>query len=731
MSELKSFTTIEELKESVRRYHAEEPLGLVDRAWAFAEAAHSQQVRKSGEPYFSHPRTVATILADLMLDPTTIAAGLLHDCVEDIEGITVETIRKEFGQEVAQLVDGVTKLTRLDGVSREEQQAETLRKMMLAMSKDIRVVLIKLADRLHNMKTLKFQPPERQIAIAQETLDIYAPLAHRLGVFTIKQELEDLALLYIDPDEYRDLSQRIGMKREERSAFIKSVIDQLRAALDDADIPCDITGRPKHFYSIYKKMVIQGRPFEQIYDLTAVRILVENVSACYAALGIVHTLWRQLPNRFKDYISNPKPNLYQSIHTTVIGGDGKPFEVQIRTYEMHKISEYGIAAHWRYKEGRQVGNDLDKKLYWLRNILDWQNETKDPKEFIDSLKVDMFSDEVFVFTPKGAIIDLPKGATPLDFAYRIHSQIGNRCTGAKVNGRIVPLSSELATGDFVEILTSSASRGPSRDWLKTVKTSQAKAKIRQYFKKQYKEENIELGRTMLEHESQRQAADISVLMKPELVEVVLRKYSFQGIDDLYVAVGCGLVSAMHTIARLMEELKKRERPAPPPVEPATQEQIAVQNAQRQQQAANHGVFVDGDATMLVRFAHCCNPIPGDEIVGYITRGRGVTVHKADCTNALNVEHERMIPVSWDAQTDTSYLANVQIVATDHENLVGEIIAHLNLMKIPQLSINAKVHENGTTKISLTLKISARAQLDKLIHGLKQRSDVIEACRVGQ
>ncbi|MDR1569628.1 MAG: bifunctional (p)ppGpp synthetase/guanosine-3',5'-bis(diphosphate) 3'-pyrophosphohydrolase [Oscillospiraceae bacterium] len=715
----------------MRRYHAEEPLGLVDRAWTFAEAAHAMQTRKSGEPYFVHPRTVATILADLMLDPTTIAAGLLHDCVEDVEGITVETIKKEFGQEVAQLVDGVTKLTRLDFTSREEQQAETLRKMILAMSKDIRVVLIKLADRLHNMKTLRYQPSVRQAAIAQETLDIYAPLAHRLGVFAIKQELEDLALLYIDPDGYHDLTRRIGMKRDEREAFIKSVIDQLRHALDEADIPCDITGRPKHFYSIYKKMVIQGRPFEQIFDLTAVRILVQTVSECYAALGQVHTLWRQIPNRFKDYISNPKPNLYQSLHTTVVGSNGMPFEVQIRTYEMHRIAEYGIAAHWRYKEGRQVGNDLDKKLYWLRNILDWQDVTKDSKEFVDSLKVDLFSDEVFVFTPKGAIIDLPRGATSLDFAYRIHTEIGNRCTGAKVNGRIVPLSKELETGDFVEILTSSASRGPSHDWLKIVKTSQAKAKIRQYFKKQFKDENIDLGRTMLEHEAQRRAADISALMKNDLVDIVLRKYSFQSVDDLYVAVGCGMVSAMHIIARLMEDLKRREKPAPKPVAPVDAEELAARNAQRQQLASSHGVFVEGDSGMLVRFAHCCNPIPGDEIVGYITRGRGVTVHKSDCVNALNSEHERMMGVSWDAQTDTSYLANVQIVATDHENLLGDIISHLNLMKIPTMSLNAKVHENGTSKIMLTLKIVSKVQLDKLIYGLQRRSDIIEVCRVGR
>ena len=469
---------LDELIATLVKYHPEANVELVEKAYRFAEKAHAGQLRKSGEPYFVHPLTVAGILAKLMLDAPTIAAGLLHDTVEDCDDVTIEVIEQEFGQEVALLVDGVTKLKRLDFTSRVEQQAESIRKMILAMSKDIRVVLIKLADRTHNMRTLKSQPPESQKRIAQETLDIYAPLAHRLGVYKIKQELEDLCLRYLDPEGYQNLIVKVGMKRAEREENIRTVIDTLSDKLKEMNIHYEIDGRPKHFYSIYRKMVLQHKPFEQIFDLIAIRVLVDTVQDCYAVLGVVHTLWKQVPNRFKDYISMPKPNMYQSLHTTVVGENGMPFEVQIRTYEMHRIAEYGIAAHWRYKEGKQVADSLDNKLYWLRQILDWQNDTRDSEEFIKSLKVDLFSDEIFVFTPKGEIIDLPKGATPLDFAYRIHSAVGNKCVGAKVNGRIVTLDTPLNTGDFVEIITQQNSKGPSRDWLKIVKTAQAKAKIR-------------------------------------------------------------------------------------------------------------------------------------------------------------------------------------------------------------------------------------------------------------
>ena len=546
----------------IAKFHPNDDLSLVEAAYAYACEAHKGQVRKSGEPYIIHPISVAQTLADLMLDATTIAAGFLHDSVEDNEAITVDVVRQKFGAEVALLVDGVTKLSRLDFTSKEEQQAESLRKMFLAMGKDIRVVLIKLADRLHNMRTLKFQKPERQVPIAKETLDVYAPLAHRLGIFAIKQELEDLSLRYIDPEAYYQLAELVKQKRIEREHVIHTVIDTLRAALEAQGIKCEISGRPKHFYSIYRKMKTQNKTFDQILDLFAVRVLVDTVQDCYATLGVVATMWMQLPNRYKNYISMPKGNMYQSLHTTVVGTSGElrgqTFEVQIRTHEMHRTAEYGIAAHWRYKEGKQT-DKLDDKLYWLRQILDWQNETRDPNEFMDALKVDLFSDEVFVFTPKGDVVNLPRGATPIDFAYRIHSAIGNKCIGAKINGRIVTLDSQLETGDFVEIMTSSASRGPSQDWLKLCKTSEAKSKIRAYFKKEFREENLEKGRDMLEAEAKRLNYIFSHLTRNEYLEPVYRRYSLRSLDDLCITVGIGALSSGQVVNRLIEEYRKANR----------------------------------------------------------------------------------------------------------------------------------------------------------------------------
>ena len=501
----------------IRKYHPGDGYKLVEKAWKFAEKAHEGQFRKSGEPYFTHPSLVASILTELMIDPPTIAAGLLHDTVEDCPDITLDTIREEFGGEVADLVDGVTKLNKMDFSNREEAQAESLRKMILAMSKDIRVVLIKLADRLHNMRTLRHQPEERRAAIARETLDIYAPLAHRLGVYAIKQELEDLSLKYIDPEAYNRIVHLVGMKRQEREENIRLVIDELSERLDQQGIRYTIDGRSKHFYSIYRKMVLQQKQFDQIYDLIAIRVIVDTIPDCYTVLGIVHTLWNQVPGRFKDYISVPKANMYQSLHTTVVGGRRIPFpfEVQIRTWDMHRVAEFGIAAHWRYKEGASQEDSLDHKLYWVRQMLDWQTETRDSREFLDTLKTDLFSEEVFLFTPKGDVISMPKGATPLDFAYRIHSGVGNQCVGAKVNGKIIPLDTPLETGDRVEILTSASSKGPSSDWLRICKTPQAKAKIRQFLKKALKEENVELGRAMIEKECTRRGVRMSDVIKPE------------------------------------------------------------------------------------------------------------------------------------------------------------------------------------------------------------------------
>ena len=721
---------LDELIGVLVKYHPEANVELVEKAYHFAEEAHAGQKRKSGEPYFIHPRTVAGILADLMLDAPTIAAGLLHDTVEDCENVTLEVIEKEFGQEVALLVDGVTKLKRLDFTSRVEQQAESIRKMILAMSKDIRVVLIKLADRLHNMRTLKSQPPESQKRIAQETLDIYAPIAHRLGVYKIKQELEDLCLRYLDPEGYQNLIVKVGMKRAEREANIRSVISTLSDKIKEMNIHYEIDGRPKHFYSIYRKMVLQHKPFEQIFDLIAIRVLVDTVQDCYAVLGIVHTLWKQVPNRFKDYISTPKPNMYQSLHTTVVGENGMPFEVQIRTYEMHRIAEYGIAAHWRYKEGKQVADGLDNKLYWLRQILDWQNDTRDSEEFIKSLKVDLFSDEVFVFTPKGEIIDLPKGATPIDFAYRIHSAVGNKCVGAKVNGRIVTLDTPLNTGDFVEIITQQNSKGPSRDWLKIVKTSQAKAKIRNFYKKELKEENIASGKQMLEYEAKRQALNLPALLKPELCDPILHKYSFADLDDLYAAVGCGGITAAQIVTRLREEQKSREKPLVP-VMPRIQSDP---NAAPHANASNKddmGIMVAGLPGCQVHFAKCCSPVPGDEIIGYITRGRGVTVHSMDCVN-VRASHDpaRWVEVHWSDTTNSSYNGSIQILASDRHNLLADLMSYLSAQKVTVCAVSARVNSaNQTCTIEMTLQVANKQELDWIIKQIAKRQDTIEIFRV--
>ena len=699
---------------------------LVRSAYDFAAEAHKDQKRKSGEPYIVHPLFVASIVAELMNDPPSIAAALLHDTLEDCPDVTMEILQEKFGDEVARMVDGVTKLGRLNFADREEQQAESLRKMIFAMSKDIRVVLIKLADRLHNMRTLRFQPEDRRVAIARETLDIYAPLAHRLGVYTIKQELEDLSLKYIDPEGFQNVARKVGLKRSEREQNIRMVISELSQKLDEAGLHYEIDGRPKHLYSIYRKMVIQNKSFDQIYDLIAIRVIVDTIPECYTVLGIVHTLWNQVPGRFKDYISVPKGNMYRSLHTTVMGGRRIPFpfEIQIRTWEMHRIAEYGIAAHWRYKEGRSGNDSLDQKLFWLRQILDWQSETRDSHEFIDGLKTDLFSEEVFLFTPKGDIISMQRGATPLDFAYRIHSHVGNTCVGARVNGKMVPLDTELQTGDRVEILTSASSRGPSMDWLNVVKTQQAKAKIRQFFKRELREENIQSGRESLEREAHRKNVRLSDYVKPEFYEPILRKYMFQDLDDLYGAIGYGGVASVYVLSRLMEEKQKQEEKTaaklPPPV-PQTPPKASTGTV-------SHGVYVEGDAGMLVRFGRCCNPVPGDEIVGYVTRGRGVTVHKADCVNALHSEPERAIRVAWADDKSESFTATIQAACYDHPGLLGEMSVFFADLKIQITAMSVRINKNKTVTITLTVSVMSRDQLDGAIARLCRRQDVIEAFR---
>ncbi len=724
-----AYISVDELVERIRKYHPEDDMELVRRAYAFAEKAHANQVRKSGDPYFCHPCAVAVILADLMLDASTIAAGLLHDVVEDCEGVTSEMIGQEFGQEIELLVDGVTKLNQLDFSSREEAKAETLRKMFLAMAKDIRVVLIKLADRLHNMRTLKFKAPDRQRAIAQETLDIYAPLAHRLGVYTIKWELEDLSLRYLDPDAFYELVRLVGMKRAEREQLIAQVTQELKTKLYEAGIhKCEIDGRPKHFYSIYKKMKSQNKTFDQINDLLAVRVLVNTTTECYHALGVVHTIWPQVPGRFKDYISVPKANMYQSLHTTVVN-QGRPFEVQIRTFEMHRIAEYGIAAHWRYKEGRAT-DELDKKLSWLRRILDWQSEAHDPSEFGEMLKFDLFADEVLVFTPKGDVVSLPKGATPLDFAYRIHSAVGNRCIGAKVNHRIVPLATPLETGDFVEVMTSSSSHGPSRDWLNIVKTSEAKAKIRAWLKKEEREQNIVHGHDMLEREAKRLGYQLPMLTKSELIEPMYKRLSVQSLDDIYAMVGFGGASTQQVLNRLIDEYKKHNKiDSPAPVETKPDEAPAP----RPRPSSNsNGVIVKGESGMLVRFAKCCTPLPGDKIIGYITRGRGVSVHRADCVSLKDesVEPERLIEVEWEDQPkESSYEAEIRVIAYNRTGLLAELSVMFASQEIPVNAISAHAAKNQTYVFHVSLVIRSTQQLNKLIRDIQKIPDVIEVSRV--
>ena len=727
-SDEKGYIALDDLISRIRKFHPVDDMDVVRRAYQFAEKAHAGQKRKSGEPYFSHPCAVAVILADLMLDGTTVAAGLLHDCVEDCEGITPEVIGQEFGQEVELLVDGVTKLNQLNFSSREEAQAETLRKMFLAMAKDIRVVLIKLADRLHNMRTLRYQKPERQIPIARETLDIYAPLAHRMGVYTVKWELEDLALRYIDPDAYYELVRLVGMKREERERMIAEVSAQLSAKLREFGIRAEITGRPKHFYSIYKKMKNQNKTFDQINDLIAIRVLVNTQQDCYFVLGVVHTIWQQVPGRFKDYISMPKANMYQSLHTTVVN-QGKAFEVQIRTFDMHRTAEYGIAAHWRYKEGRATENEFDQKLTWLRRILDWQSDARDPGEFGELLKFDLFADEVFVFTPRGDVISLPRGATPLDFAYRIHSAVGNRCIGAKVNGRIMPLNAQLETGDFVEVMTSANSHGPSRDWLNIVKTSEAKAKIRAWLKKEQREENIPLGKDMLEKEARRLGYTLSALLKGDAQDTILRRFSAQTMDDVYAMVGFGGLSSAQVINRLVDEYKKNNKTEEIEIAPAHED------APRKSthNSSSNGVMVKGESGMLVRFARCCNPLPGDKIVGYVTRGRGVSVHRADCAalQAPDVERERLIEVEWCDQQENAadYEAEIRIIAYNKTGLLAEISVLLAAQEIPVSAISAHKQKDGTYVFNLSIVIKNTQQLNKVIRDLNNNREIIDVTRV--
>ncbi|NLY61294.1 MAG: bifunctional (p)ppGpp synthetase/guanosine-3',5'-bis(diphosphate) 3'-pyrophosphohydrolase [Clostridiales bacterium] len=713
------------LEAKAQQLYGDEGVRKIKEAYTFAENAHKSQLRSSGEPYIIHPLEVALILMDLGLDVDTIVAGLLHDVVEDT-GVPVEELTVLFGAEVAGLVDGVTKLGKIAYKTKEEQQAENLRKMFLAMAKDIRVIIIKLADRLHNLRTLEYVDEEKQREKAYETLEIYAPLAHRLGIFKIKWELEDTSLRYIDPKGYYDLVERIAIKRREREEYIHEIIKTLKQKLDEMNIEVEIEGRPKHFYSIYRKMYMQHRDFDQIYDLLAIRVIVNTVKDCYAVLGVVHTMWKPIPGRFKDYIAVPKPNMYQSLHTTVIDTRGELFEIQIRTWDMHRTAEYGIAAHWKYKEGKKSSSEFDEKLAWLRQLLEWQSDFKDAREFMESLKIDLFTDEVFVFTPKGDVVDLRKGATPLDFAYAIHSDVGNRCVGAKVNGRIVPLDYVLQTGDIVEILTSSSSNGPSRDWLNIVKTSQAKNKIKQFFKRERREENIIKGKEMLEREARRQGYSLSQLLQKDWSETVWRKYGFNSAEDMYSALGYGGITTNQILFRLIDEYKKANK--------QSEEDLAEKETVKQQKirtANDKGVKVKGIENIMVRFSKCCNPVPGDDIIGYITRGRGVSIHRVDCINLKDplVESHRLIEVNWVEEYKASFSSEIQILARDRQMLLADITKAMSDMKIAVTAVNARTTKNKQVVINVMIEINDIEQLKKVIKQIKKIDDVLDVFRV--
>lgn len=694
----------------------------VTKAYHAAEEAHKEQHRVSGEPYILHPLAVAQILADMKIDTTTITAALLHDVVEDT-ACTLEDLRREFGREVAFLVDGVTKLSRLNYRTKEDQQLNSMRKMFLAMAKDVRVVVIKLADRLHNMRTLRYMRSDKQKRIAQETLEIFAPLAHRLGIFNIKWELEDLSFRYLEPDKYYDLVDQMKQKRHVREEIVNEAIDVLRKALDDAHIHCEINGRPKHFYSIYKKMKKDNRDLSQVYDLFAIRVIVDDVKDCYGVLGIVHSLWKPLPYRFKDYIAMPKPNNYQSLHTTVIGTRGQPVEIQIRTWEMHHIAEYGVAAHWRYKEGNQTANKdaFDEKMGWLRNLLEWQ-DTSNPQEFVNALKLDAFSDEVFVFSPRGDVIDLPQGAIPIDFAYRIHTDVGHRCVGAKINGKIVPLDYRLKNGDIVEIITSKTGK-PSLDWLNIVGSSESRSKIRNWFKKENREENIEKGLEALERECKRLNHDWKTLNVGGRLGRVAKQMNAGSEDDLAAAVGYGGFAVNTVLIKLLElqkkDLQKQEE---------QNTSLVMLEKLKPRKPVKHsgtGILVKGEPGLLVRLAKCCSPVPGDHIIGFITRGRGVSVHRADCPNVTHGQSDvdRLIDVEWDYEGDERFEVNMEIVAYDRTGIMAEIMAALAEMKISILSINAKTSDTKNVVIHMGISIKDLAQFEFITTKIRRLKDV--------
>lgn len=696
----------------------------IKKAHDFAEEAHRGQKRSSGEDYFIHPCAVVEILADFGFDSSTVIAAFLHDVLEDTS-VTYEQIREEFGDEICELVDGVTKLDKLQFVNREEAQAENFRKIFFAMAKDLRVVIIKLADRLHNMRSLQYLPPEKQQRISKETLDIYAPLAGRLGISFFKCELEDLAMKYLYPSEYKYIKESVDHKKSERQGFLDVICKQIMEKLKEMGIHGEVNGRPKHFYSIFKKMHNLHIDIDQIYDLLAVRIIVDSVKDCYTMLGEIHTMWKPMPGRFKDYIAMPKANNYQSLHTTVVTPYNETFEIQIRTYEMHRIAEYGIAAHWKYKEGT-TGKDseLDSKVRWLREVMDAQKDIDGAKEFMDAVKINVFDDEVFVFTPKGDVFDLPVGSTPLDLAYKIHSAIGNKCIGAKINKRMVPLSTKLANGDIVEIITSNSSKGPSLDWLKYVHTASARSKIRAYFKKEKKEENIERGKDMLEKEARRRGYALGEIFTPDILDSILQRHAMSSEEDLYAAVGYGGLTTSQVLTKIIEGFKKEDN-----TKTELTPEMVTTVEQKPHKHSKSGVLINGNANFTVRMAQCCSPVPGDEIIGYISRGRGVSVHRKDCPNVKGMEDERLIQASWDSDSDERFNATLIIVSDNRSGLLASVTTQIANAHLGIVGVNARVDEKlGLAEISVTVQISKGSELEELVKKIKTVPGVLDVKR---
>lgn len=726
------------LTASIRRYHPSDDISMVEKAYSLAHEAHKDQKRKSGEPYIIHPLCVAIILADLELDKETIVAGILHDVVEDTV-MTTEGVAKEFGNEVALLVEGVTKLTNINwDKDKVEMQAENLRKMFLAMAKDIRVILVKLADRLHNMRTLQYMKPEKQKEKAKETMEIYAPIADRLGISRIKIELDDLALKYLEPEVYHDLAEKISLRKESREAFVKSIVDEVKSHMDDAEIECRVDGRVKHFFSIYKKMVKQNKTLDQIYDLFAVRIIVDSVKDCYAALGVIHEMYKPIPGRFKDYIAMPKINNYQSLHTTLIGSSGQPFEIQIRTYEMHRVAEYGIAAHWKYKESGSTKSAMDsaeEKLSWLRQILEWQRDMSDNKEFLDSLKsdLDLFSDSVFCFTPSGDVKNLPSGSTPIDFAYSIHSAVGNKMVGAKVNGMLVNIDYVIKNGDRIEILTSQNSKGPSRDWLKIVKSTQAKNKINQWFKAELKEDNIIRGRDMIDKYCRNKGINYAELNKPEFMEKVMKRYAYKDWDSVLASIGHGGLKEGQVINKMMEartkKLEKEKTDATILDTIGDGNKVPVIAPGK----SKSGIVVKGIDDLAVRFSKCCSPVPGDEIVGFVTRGRGISIHRTDCINVINLpedEKKRLIEAEWQQPAGAEsgkerYTTEIKIFANNRIGMFVDLSKVFTERQIDIKSMNVRTSKQGKATIVMTFDIHGIEELNKLADKLRQIEGVID------